>query len=618
MLEKAFLAAAATLSLAAGPALSAPAKTTAGDSHFRAKLSKDAKVLHALNRLTFGPRPGDVERLRAIGLEKWIDQQLNPSRILENPSLGARLEPLQSLRMSSGEMATTYPPTQVLRAMAAGRTPFPDDPKLRKTFERLAERYKPNAAQNPAPTQESLQSVAARLLSEEQARVVRSGSAEEKLQLFFSLPEDQQDALLDAMPQGARREILARAPAELRRRIMLISLPQEVVAHDLIEGKLYRALYSNRQLEEVLVDFWFNHFNVDMNKGQGRFMVTAYERDAIRPHVLGKFHDLLRATAESPAMLFYLDNWQSVDPGAFPAPGRARRGLNENYARELLELHTLGVDGGYTQQDIIEVARCFTGWTIRDPRGGGGFEFNERGHDKAEKTVLGVKIPAGRGVEDGLQVLEILLRHPSTARYVSQRLAQRFVADQPPAALVERMARTFAETNGDLRRVMRTMIESREFWSKGAYRAKLKSPLEMVASAARAMNADVTFAFGLAEQIGRLGQPLYRKQEPTGYSNSSEEWLNSTGLLARMNFARALASNSFPGVKVETPRLAVSKQKQDPAKAVERILLAPTSKQTRAAIAEAVASPQKPSAKPADPMLMAAGLILGSPEFQRR
>jgi uncharacterized protein (DUF1800 family) len=324
-----------------------------------------------------------------------------------------------------------------------------------------------------------------------------------------------------------------------------------MVAQDLMEAKLLRAVYSNRQLEEVLADFWYNHFNVFLEKGADRFMVTAYDRDAIRPHVLGKFEDLLRATAQSPAMLFYLDNWESAGPQS-PAAQRRKLGLNENYGRELLELHTLGVDGGYTQKDVTEVARCFTGWTIKQPQRVAEFEFNAKMHDAGEKTVLGVRIPAGGGIDDGFKVLHLLAHRPATARFISRQLAMRFVADEPPATLVNRMADTFLKRDGDLRVVLKSMFDSPEFWSRGAYRSKLKSPLEMVASSLRALDADVDFAFGLNNQLNQLGEPLYRKLEPTGYSNSGQEWLNSAGLLARMNFSVALVNNKVFGVKVDS------------------------------------------------------------------
>jgi uncharacterized protein (DUF1800 family) len=414
------------------------------------------------------------------------------------------------------------------------------------------------------------------LVTSEQARALRAGTPEQRLAAFQALPKEKQDDVLAALGAGPRQSLFATAPPDLRRRIELANGPQQVVARDLMEGKMLRAVYSNRQLSEVLDDFWFNHFNIYLDKGADRYLVTEYERDVIRPHVLGRFRDLLEATAKSPAMLFYLDNWQSVGPDSPQVRGKKNgRGLNENYGRELLELHTLGVDGGYTQKDVTEAARCFTGWTINQPQRGGTFFFNRRVHDDGEKTVLGVKIPAGGGETDGEKVLDIVARHPSTAHFVSKKLAMRFVADEPPASLVDRMAQTFLKTDGDLRAVMQTMLSSKEFWSEGAYRSKLKSPFEMVASAVRALNADVDFAFPLVNQVAQLGQPLYRKQEPTGYSNSSKEWLNSGGLLARMNFALQIADNRVPGVKVEAAK----------------------------------------AAKPDDPV---AGIGLGSPEFQKR
>src|SRR5262249_2780567 len=288
-----------------------------------------------------------------------------------------------------------------------------------------------------------------------------------RVDAFLALPREKQDEVIEAMPQGMRQNMFAVASPELRRRIEMSAGPQQIVQRDLMENKLLRAVYGNRQLEDVLTDFWFNHFNVYLEKGADRYMVTSYERDAIRPHVLGKFRDLLEATAKSPAMLFYLDNWQSVGPNA-PRPRGGQggpTGLNENYGRELLELHTLGVDGGYTQKDVTEAARSLTGWSIFQPQRGGRLVFNRPAHHDGEKTVLGVKIPSGGGIEDGEKVLDIVARHPSTARFISRKLAMRFVADDPPQPLVDRMAETFRKTDGDLRAVMRTMLESKEFFS---------------------------------------------------------------------------------------------------------------------------------------------------------
>ena len=642
------------------PAFSAHAKKK--DAQFHARLAAEHKVSHALNRLTFGPRPGDAERVRAMGLKKWIDLQLQPERIPENPVLTAKLRPLDSLGMTSLEMAQYYPPPQVIRAMATGRIPYPSDPERRKALERLAQRFErqakqqgaqqsaqqaqPGAQQSGQPsnareqdgTEQEAQATPpdrrlqlARLLTPEQISTLRQGTPQEKLQVFLSLPEDQREKLIEAASPNLRQAVMARAPGELRRKIMGSLAPQQVVASDLIEGKLYRAIYSNRQLDEVLADFWFNHFNVFLDKGADRYLVTAYERDAIRPHVLSKFQDLLLATAKSPAMLFYLDNWQSVGAeaaeqianrrarGGQPA-ARRRRGLNENYGRELLELHTLGVNGGYTQQDVIEVARCFTGWTIERPQQGGGFWFNARMHDNGEKTVLGVKIPAGGGMSDGLKVIEIVSHHPATARFISRKLAQRFVADEPPDSLVEKMAKTFLKTRGDIREVMRTMLASDEFWSQGAYRAKVKSPLEMVVGSVRAVGADVDFAAGLGFQIAQLGEPLYRKQEPTGYSNAGQEWVSSAALLARMNFAQALTANKLQGVRVDGSPLA-QQEHADPVAIAQQLLLTEASQPTRSAITGLATNPATTAAggsgAGARP-LQIAGLVLGSPDFQRK
>jgi uncharacterized protein (DUF1800 family) len=519
---------------------------------FRQPISRDQKVEHALNRLSFGARPGDVQQVRSLGLKKWIDLQLHPERIPENPSLAAKLRPLDTLNMSTAKMLQNYPSRQQVKQMVAGKLPFPDDPDKRMMVDRLVARLEGKKDEDGSkPRAPEL----AALLAPEQLRVLRTGAPQQKLDLFASFPPDRQDQLLESMGQGMRLQLFAAAPPGLRRRIQSANGPQSVVAQDLMAAKLFRAVYSNRELEEVLADFWYNHFNVFVEKGADRYLVTAYERDAIRPHVLGKFEDLLRATAQSPAMLFYLDNWESASPQS-PAAQRRKLGLNENYGRELLELHTLGVDGGYTQKDVTEVARCFTGWSIKQPQRVAEFEFNPKMHDAGEKTVLGVRIPAGGGIDDGFKVLHLLAHHPSTARFISRQLAMRFVADDPPQTLVNRMADTFLRKDGDLRAVLKTMFDSPEFWSRGAYRSKMKSPLEMVASSLRALNADLDFTSGLDNQLNQLGEPLYRKLEPTGYSNSGRDWLNSAGLLARMNFSVALVNNKVPGVKVDSAQFS--------------------------------------------------------------
>ncbi len=437
--------------------------------------------------------------------------------------------------------------------------------------------------------------------------------------------------------------------------------PEQVVDSELVQAKLLRAIYSERQLDEVMTDFWYNHFNVYIGKGADRFLVTSYERDVIRPHALGKFEDLLVATAKSPAMLFYLDNWLSVGPESEialgirrnPYPRRGRRfppnprpagakgkrsGLNENYGRELMELHTLGVNGGYTQKDVTEVARALTGWTIDQPQRGGGFKFAERMHEPGTKVVLGHKLKQ-HGEAEGMEVLHILAHHPTTARFICTKLATRFVSDDPSSTLVDNMTQTFLKKDGNIREVLKTMLRSPEFWNDGTYRAKLKTPLEFVVSAVRTTGAEVSDALALARQLSTLGMPLYGMQPPTGYSMKSDAWLNSSALLGRMNFSLALTSGKIKGVQVDVDQLVRSgsstSTSPDPQQALavlEVSLLAnDVSKQTHDAITkqlEAQASPhaieqsgtarksEKPG--PATSVGAVAGLILGSPEFQRR
>ena len=406
-----------------------------------------------------------------------------------------------------------------------------------------------------------------------------------------------------------------------------------------------------------MTDFWFNHFNVFIGKGADRYLITSYERDVIRPHALSKFEDLLVATAKSPTMLFYLDNWLSVGPNSdvargvpknpyrlarrrrrFPADfprqanaqkvkGKRSSGLNENYGRELMELHTLGVNGGYTQRDVTEVARVFTGWTIDGPQKGGGFKFEERMHDHGEKLVLGHRIKAD-SEKEGRKVLHILAHHPSTAKFVCTKLAMRFVSDNPPPSLVDRMAQTFLKKDGDIREVLRTMFRSPDFWSPDAYRAKVKTPLEFMVSAVRATSADVSDATSLAHQLNTLGMPLYGMQPPTGYSMKAEAWVNSAALLGRMNFALALAGDKLKGVQVDLSRVVGSDKaatdSQQALAAMENSLLAgDVSKQTHDTISQQLQDPQISRRRMDDParppnLGAIAGLILGSPEFQRR
>jgi uncharacterized protein (DUF1800 family) len=619
-----------------------PAFLSTAAGRFDQKLPANRQIVHVLNRLTFGARPGDAEQVRRLTVEKWIDLQLHPDRISENPILEGKLKSLDTLQMSAWQLLEKYPPVPAAFTVKPTTMPplFPDqmskllncsaeerrttlaslDPDTRRVIlaagppqllEGLPGDLKEEARQIRQAEQEARQKESRRLtpplnelLSPEQIRTANNGAVEEKLALINSFDGQKRLQILRALPPQAMANI-----PELRRESINTRQPQEVVNSDLIGNKLYRAIYSNRQLEEVLVDFWMNHFNVFNGKGPERVLLTGFERDAIRPYVFGHFKDMLLATARHPAMLFYLDNWQSqVLRDDIPIqPGVRRPGLNENYGRELLELHTLGVDGGYTQADVIAVARAFSGWTIYDPQKFAEFQFNPAAHDRKEKVVLGHTIPAMGGEEDALQVIDILAHHPSTAKFISKKLAQRFVADDPPQALVDRMAATFSKTDGDLRAVLQTMFSSTEFLSEGAWQSKIKSPLESVISAARAINAEVTDTFALAQRIAEQGQPLYGKLEPTGYPNTGDVWRNTASVLARINFATALTSDQIPGVQVDVRRFNL---KEPNAVAADLLGIAP-SRSTLTAMQKGL------QGKEATPSLVTS-IVISSPDFQER
>jgi len=428
--------------------------------------------------------------------------------------------------------------------------------------------------------------------------------------------------------------------------------PAQFLTGELQMSRILRAVYSERQLQEVMVDFWTNHFNVFAAKGADRWLLTSYDRDTIRPHTLGKFYDLLLADAQSPAMLFYLDNFQSVSPNAqFPQqrPGAARgpaavlmsnnpaqqrpqqqqqrpRGINENYARELMELHTLGVDGGYKQEDVVEVARAFTGWTIESPRENPVFYFDERIHDPNPKRALGKNIKGG-GIKDGEQVLDLLVKNRNTARHISLKLAEHFVSDDPPPALVARMAKAFEKSKGDIRAVMTTMIYSPEFWSRAAFRAKVKTPFELVASSIRALGADVDQPLQLAQWVSRIGEPLYQCLTPNGYSDKAAAWVSTGALLDRVNFAVALTGNRVRGAQVDINSLVGADVGTNSKMALERVetefLAGQVSDSTRSTLEKEMTESRVLGAKLDDPVTqvnisLITGLVLGSPEFQKR
>jgi uncharacterized protein (DUF1800 family) len=547
-------------------------------------LSEDQRIVHLLNRIGFGPRPGDVDRVKQIGIDKYIDQQLHPER-MQDSAAEARLKNLASLNMSIAEIYEKYPaPNQLARELGLGKKGLNQQPK-----------------------------------GDEQAVANGQQQGPDDLAAELSKKENRQKILAYYREHG-------------------LKLPQ-MLLQELMEQKILRAVYSERQLQEVMSDFWFNHFNIFFGKGADKWLTTDYEMSAIRPNALGKFEDLLMATAKSPAMLFYLDNFQSSSPdaklpqrrgngrgGLFqrrpgllggpgnPRPGdrqidrrrqqgqmseeqerraqaagqfkKRKPGINENYARELMELHTLGVEGGYTQKDVQEVARAFTGWSINQPRRNGQFIFREWMHDNGEKTVLGHKIPAGGGKKDGETVIDILAHHPNTAKFISTKLVRRFVSDNPPPALVDRVAGVYRKTEGDIRQMLKTIFASPEFSSQEAYRAKIKSPFELAVSAIRALGAETVNTLQVSQFISRMGQPLYRYQPPTGFPDRAEQWVNTGSLLERLNFGLALSSNRVRGTTIDLERLAPGVQGIDAERALDKaislLLNGDISQQTRA------------------------------------
>jgi uncharacterized protein (DUF1800 family) len=577
------------------------------------ELSADEAIHHALNRLAYGPRPGDVERIKQMGLAKWIDQQLNPNSI-EDKAVEARLENYPTLRMSTAKLLGEYP-----QPKQAAKKEGLNAPELRQE---MAQERRANGAANNQGDGGSMKDDPA-----QGNPATRGNAGGNKLSV-------DPNAVPRAIADDSKR-------------------PQRVV-EELAMAKVTRAIYSERQLQQVLDDFWLNHFNVFAQKGEVKWYLTSYERDVIQPHTLGKFKDLVEATAKSPAMLFYLDNFLSADPRTaqraaaeraarqarrggfggrpFPMPqqqGQKKkqdRGLNENYGRELMELHTLGVDGGYSQKDVTEVARCFTGWTIEKPRENPEFKFDERLHDPDTKIVLGKKIHNG-GMGDGKEVIDLLVKHPSTAKFISTKLARRFVSDTPPQSLIAKMSQAFQSSDGDIRAVMKTMIYSSEFWSRETFRAKIKTPFELVISAARALGTDVDTPMPLVQWTGRIGEPLYQCQPPTGFPDRADAWVNTGALLNRLNYSLALAGNKVRGSRSDAATLLGLDLSADPKvalnRAVEMFLGGEAARGTVETLEKQIEDPQIVQARLDDPvkrvdMGVVAGLVLGAPEFQRR
>jgi uncharacterized protein (DUF1800 family) len=573
---------------------------------------------HLLSRFTYGARSGDVDAVVKEGLEKWFERQLNGK--MSDKELETMLEPYHDINLTNNEVENKYP---------------------------------------------------------RQPKVLRMAI---------------KDGMINKDSVGKGDQKVYRKQLQDYRQSKGFGQEQELL-RQFINQKVLRATYTNNQLHELLTDFWFNHFNVSLTKNQCAAYVPAFERDVIRPNVTGKFATLLIATAKSPAMLIYLDNYTSsgkpvvnsdmdgmqmgmanLKPKQAKAlqPKKQGSGLNENYAREVMELHTLGVEGGYTQSDVTQAARVLTGWTIA-PLGedgaygaaykkviekigdanlakngfvkDGDFLFVPTRHDNEEKTVLGKKFAANGGYEEGVELLNMLAHHNATAKFISRKLATRFVNDQPDLKLVDKMAKTFLETDGDIKQVLIAMVTAREFWSSKSLREKTKSPFELAISAVRGLDAQITQPYQLYNWINKMGQKMYYYQAPTGFPDRGQYWINTGALLNRMNFGLALAGQRIPGVKInllalnnnhepESSEAALGTYsklimpERDLSKTIERLTPLLNDPQLTVKVAKAADKTPVPqekvnltgSAENRNNNMLAqvVGVIIGSPEFQRK
>ena len=685
----------------------------------------DQRILHALNRFTFGPRPGDLEAVRAMGLEQWFDQQLHPESI-DQTALDARLAQFPAMQGSPEDLLFRLPSNAVIRQVADGKATIPENRGLQVIYENELARVNlrrqekdqknqqvaslstngvtPVPAKAPGGTQtmnspamdgEGSGKMASESSETPQPNQMSTVSADNmagkpptseiqippslidevlnrppqrRIARLAAMPQPEFDAFRKALKPPQRTALLAGLDPDQREYVAALESPQRVVIDELAWQRLTRDIYSSAQLQEVMTDFWLNHFNVFLHKNEATpYYLVSYERDVIRPLALGKFEDLLEATAHSPAMLLYLDNASSMGPDSPAAEKqkarearspdgkpKTREGLNENYARELMELHTLGVNGGYTQADVTQVARVLTGWTVDRPQRGGGFKFDENRHEPGAKKVLGKKIKEN-GEQEGRELLHMLASRPATAKFLSRKLAVRFVGDDPPESLVDRMAKSYLSSGGDISVVLKTLYHSPEFWAACAYRAKVKTPIEFVVSAARASNAATDNLQPLVNTLHDMGMTIYGAVPPTGYNWQSSNWVSTGALVNRMNFALSLTANRLPGISVAwtdkpdssasaaSPNASLASNPATEEQRLESLLVAGgLSESTRAAVLDQfqaqapaqsapIPSSAKPllvNAKPVNPSQAAsalekqdqllAGLLLGSPEFQRR
>ncbi len=590
-------------------------------------LQGDERILHALNRFTFGPKPGDLEAVKGMGLDRWFQQQLHPATI-DQADLDARLAEYPAMQLSPQDLLFRFPTNGVIRQTIDKKAPEPQNAVLRKIYDDEIFRYDqrrqekqqkqqqlvasmtPSMAgpasaaengsyparnmdtgmsMNSSPAMDSSSSMVAPsnpdmaspepseslLKKKPQAAVDRSAvdlalvaaiaalPPEQRVARLANMPEPDLDNLLKGLKPPQRLSIAAGLTPGEKEYLVALAAPQRVVNQELAEQRLTRDIYSNTQLLEVMTDFWLNHFNIYLHKDdETPSYLVSFERDVIRPHALGKFEDLLEATAHSPAMMLYLDNSSSMGPDSpnaektkenaarHPGANKPRpQGLNENYARELMELHTLGVNGGYSQADVTQLARILPGWTVDKPQRGGGFNFDPNRHEPGTKKVLGKKFKE-KGEQEGRELLHMLASNPATARFLSRKLAIRFVGDDPPQALVDRLAKSYMSGGGDISKVLVTLYRSPEFWTADAYRNKVKTPLEFIASAARASNLNALSMEPLVNALRDMGMPLYGAVPPTGYNWQASTWVSTGALVNRMNFALSLAANKLNGITV--------------------------------------------------------------------
>jgi uncharacterized protein (DUF1800 family) len=635
-------------------------------------LTEREKAAQLLNRFTFGPRPGDIDAVIKLGAQNWFEQQLDPGSI-PDPVLDKRLQDYPALALTPALAVSNFPMNQILREISEGKQPLPNDPTTLSVYQVLEAKYTRQEQENKDEQTNKLapeQVEAQKTERKKQDQAVALTVAEQML----GIPKAQRMAAILQLPLDQRIVLSSNTPDAQKKMLIADFTPREreifsamgggtdaahVIDDELMQAKTVRAILSERQLQEVMTDFWFNHFNVSLYKDTDQIYTPSYERDAIRPHALGKFRDLLLATAQHPAMLVYLDNWQSIGPDSTvgeksKSGGKAQKGLNENYGREVMELHTVGVNGGYTQDDVTNLARILTGWTIDHPEYGGGFVFDPAKHEPGSKMWFRQKIKED-GFNEGKSAIAWLAAQPQTAHFVSYKIAQRFVADDPPSTLVDRMAKTFLDSDGDIKEVLRTMERSPEFWSRKYYRTKVKTPLEFVASAFRATGTNPSNPGAIVSTLKTMGEPLYQMQPPTGYLMTADHWMNSAAIVDRLNFSLALTGGKLGGIPFDAPRLLASglleRQPEPPGSTMRRISVnaagnesAPghnvspsgreealflmeqlvvggaVSPKTNETILKQVSDTESVTA-PADPTQVLntmAALILGSPEFQLR